>query len=76
MRPQRHREMTEDDHRKKQVNMRLSRTGRDLLAKIADRYGITHGNVIEMLLRAEAARIGVIPKSSTVISPPPFKSDE
>lgn len=66
--------MTENS-RKKQVNIRLSRTGRDLLAKIADRYGITHGNVIEMLLRSEAARLGIVTPKPSAHSPPPISPE-
>lgn len=45
--------------RKQQINVRLTPTARALLARIASTLGITHGNVIEMLIRAEASRLGL-----------------
>jgi hypothetical protein len=57
--------------RKKQVNIRLGEVGLDLLYRIAEEYDISMGAVIEMLLRAEAIRLGLPTTSRVSESPVP-----
>ena len=44
---------------KDQVNVRLTETAKKILVQLADVYGTAQGDVIEMLLRVEAARLGL-----------------
>jgi hypothetical protein len=62
--------------RKEQVNSRLTPTARTLLVRIADVWGVGQGDVIEMLLRAEGARIGIGVGRELPKVPPPFPSKD
>ena len=44
---------------KEPVNFRLSKLARDLLKRLSDLDGISQGDVIEVLVRAEIARRGL-----------------
>ena len=43
--------------KKAQVNIRLTPTGRAILTQLSGVYGVSQGDVIEILLRMEAARL-------------------
>jgi hypothetical protein len=45
--------------RKEQTNLRLTPVARDLLARLSDDEGISQGDIIEVLVRAEANRRGI-----------------
>lgn len=51
-------EFTVTSEEKVQTNIRLTPTARKLLVRIASFWGVAQGDVIEILLRAEAARLG------------------
>ncbi len=44
---------------KVQANIRLTPTAKKVLVELSDIYGIAQGDVVEVLLRVEAARLGL-----------------
>jgi hypothetical protein len=55
---------------KQQTNIRLTPSARAYLQAISELWGIAQGDVVEILLKAEAARIGINSTLPADIVPP------
>jgi hypothetical protein len=57
--------------RKVQTNVRLTPQARKILARVAGLYGVAQGDVLEILLRLEAARLRLEGFDTSHIKPIP-----
>jgi hypothetical protein len=53
-----------------QVNIRLTPTAKRILVKLSDVYGVAQGDVLEILLRLEAARLRLPGHEQSVLRAP------
>lgn len=50
------------------MTVRLSDTGRFIMDRLQEHYGLSQASIIEMLLREDARRLGIIPPVSGAAS--------